>query len=47
MPTEPVLVDGKIAAAAAAKANARGERLEDVIERMLREYLENDVIDPR
>lgn len=36
---EPVSVDGDIAAEARAKADARGERLEDVIERKLREYL--------
>jgi hypothetical protein len=42
MRTEPVEVDRDIAAEAKAKADARGERLEDVIERKLREYVADD-----
>ena len=46
MQTDPVEVDRDIATAAAAKAHAHGERLEDVIERKLREYLENENVQP-
>jgi hypothetical protein len=37
-----VELDGELAALAAAKAASQGERLEDVLERMVRAYLEDD-----